>query len=284
MIDTEKRPLLALAGREALYLVPKTANRHGLIAGATGTGKTVTLQVMAETFSDMGVPVFAADIKGDLSGPAEPGGDAESVRKRVSEWGLASRGFCFRSYPVRFWDVFGSSGVPVRAAVSAVGPLLLGRLLELNETQTAVLHMVFAVARDEGLELADLRDLRRALEYVSGNAARYASAYGNISAASAGAVQRGLMLLDAQGAGDFFGEPSLDVEDFIRVEDGRGVINILAADRLVRAPRLYAVSLVWLLNRLFDVLPETGDPDKPKLVFFFDEAHLLFNNAPNGSA
>ncbi|MDR2669343.1 MAG: DUF853 domain-containing protein [Desulfovibrio sp.] len=282
MIDRENRPLLAVeqAGREFLALVPKTANRHGLIAGATGTGKTVTLQSMAETFSDLGVPVFAADVKGDLSGPAEAGGNAESVRRRVREWGLEERGFSFRSYPVQFWDVFGSAGVPVRATVAGMGPLLLGRLLDLNETQTAVLHMVFAVAADEGLELADLKDLRRALEYVSGNAPRYASAYGNITAASAGAVQRGLMLLASQGAEAFFGEPALNVEDFIRTEDGRGILNILAADRLIRAPKLYAVFLVWLLTRLFEVLPETGDPDKPKLVFFFDEAHLLFNDAP----
>ncbi|MDR1947590.1 MAG: DUF853 domain-containing protein [Desulfovibrio sp.] len=280
MIDMEKRPLLALAGKEALYLVPKMANRHGLIAGATGTGKTVTLQVMAEIFSDMGVPVFAADVKGDLSGPAEPGGKLESVKERVSELELAVRGFAFRSYPVRFWDVFGISGVPVRAAVSDMGPLLLGRLLDLNETQTAVLHMVFAVARDEGLELEDLKDLRRALEYVSGNAPRYIAAYGNISAASAGAVQRGLTLLASQGAEAFFGEPALKVEDFIQNEDGRGVINLLIADRLVKSPKLYAVFLVWLLSRLFDVLPEVGDPEKPVLVFFFDEAHLLFNDAP----
>lgn len=263
-----------------LYLLPGMANRHGLVAGATGTGKTVTLQGMAETFSSLGVPVFAADIKGDLSGVAAAGGNKESVDKRVREWGLAKKGFAFQAFPVQFWDVFGASGVPARAAVADMGPLLLGRLLGLNDIQTAVLTLVFKIAKDESLELIDLDDLRTLLEYAGNNAARYAPAYGNISMASIGAIQRGLLGLEHEGATAFFGEPALDMDDLIRTESGKGVINILASERLVNSPGVYAVFLVWIMTRLFERLPEVGDPQKPKLVFFFDEAHLLFTGAP----
>ncbi|MDR1776825.1 MAG: DUF853 domain-containing protein [Desulfovibrio sp.] len=280
MFDVNGRAVIAMSAKGELCLEPKMANRHGLVAGATGTGKTVTLQSMAETFSAMGVPVFAADVKGDLSGVAAAGGGKESVNRRVREWGLADKGFAYRAFPVQFWDLFGVSGIPVRATVADMGPLLLGRLLELNDTQAAVLTLVFKIAKDESLELVDLKDLRALLEYAGNNAARYTSAYGNISMASVGAIQRGLLGLEQQGAADFFGEPSLNTDDLIQTEDGKGVINILAADKLINAPKVYAIFLTWLMSRLFDCLPEVGDPEKPKLVFFFDEAHLLFNDAP----
>ncbi|MDR2508169.1 MAG: DUF853 domain-containing protein [Candidatus Accumulibacter sp.] len=280
MLSKENYPLMAIAGEKELRLVARMANRHGLVAGATGTGKTVTLQTMAETFSAMGVPVFAADIKGDLSGIAAPGGGAASVTRRVREWGLEEKGFLFRAFPTRFWDVFGEAGIPVRATVADMGPLLLSRLLGLNDTQTGVLTLVFAIARDESLELLDIKDLRRLLEYAGNNASRYAASYGAISMASVGAIQRAILGLEHEGAAAFFGEPSLNIDDLIQTEDEKGVVNILAADRLVKSPKVYAVFLVWLMSRLFDVLPEVGDLEKPKLVFFFDEAHLLFNDAP----
>jgi DNA helicase HerA-like ATPase len=281
VLDKEQRALLALSGGgRALYLLPGMANRHGLIAGATGTGKTVTLQSMAEIFSALGVPVFAADIKGDLSGVAAAGGNRESVSKRVREWELAKKGFAFQSFPVQFWDVSGASGIPARATVTDMGPLLLGRLLELNDIQAAVLTLVFKIAKDESLELIDLSDLQKLLEYAGNNAARYAPAYGNISTASIGAIQRGILGLEHEGATTFFGEPALAVDDLLRTESGKGVINILASERLVGSPRVYAAFLVWIMTSLFERLPEIGDPRKPELVFFFDEAHLLFNGAP----
>jgi DNA helicase HerA-like ATPase len=248
LLDEKRRALLALSnGGEELCLLPGMANRHGLIAGATGTGKTVTLQSMAETFSSLSVPVFAADIKGDLSGVAAAGGNKESVRKRVREWGLAKKGFAFQAFPVQFWDVFGASGIPARATVTDMGPLLLGRLLDLNDIQTAVLTLVFKIAKDESLELIDLRDLQKLLEYTGNNAARYAPAYGNISTASIGAIQRGVLGLENEGATAFFGEPALDMDDLIRTESGKGVINILASERLVNSPRVYVFSptLKW---------------------------------------
>ncbi|GHU05041.1 ATP-binding protein [Alphaproteobacteria bacterium] len=282
MYTKDKRAFIALSedGRDELCLTPGMANRHGLITGATGTGKTVTLQTMAETFSAMGVPVFAADVKGDLSGVAGKGGNKESVVRRVEDWRLAKRGFAFQAFPVQFWDVFGEQGAPVRASVADMGPLLLSRLLALNDTQSAVLTLVFKIAKDEGLELVDLKDTQKILEYVGNNAARFTAGYGNISTASVGAIQRGMIALEQEGAERFFGEPALVIDDLIQIDGGRGVINILAADRLVNSPRVYATFLLWLMTKLFETLPEMGDQDRPKLVFFFDEAHLLFNDAP----
>jgi DNA helicase HerA-like ATPase len=280
MYDNKNRALAAISGRQEICLIPGMANRHGLITGATGTGKTVTLQTLAETFSSMGVPVFAADMKGDLSGVAAPGGNKESVQKRVSDYGLQDKGFRFQAFPVQFWDLFGEQGAPVRATIADMGPLLLSRLLALNETQAGVLALVFKLAGDERLELVDLKDLRSCLEYAAANAAKYGIKYGNISAASIGAIQRNLLALEQQGGGAFFGEPALKIKDLLRTEQGKGVINILAADRIMNSPKLYTSFLLWLLSRLFDTLPETGDPEKPVLVFFFDEAHLLFKDAP----
>jgi DNA helicase HerA-like ATPase len=279
VFDSANRAFIAVNDAEDVCLNPKMANRHGLITGATGTGKTVTLQNMAETFSRMGAAVFAADVKGDLSGVAVAGGNKESVVKRVKAYGLDEKGFVFQAFPVQFWDLSGERGAPVRAAIGDMGPLLLGRLLELNDTQSAVLTVVFKIAEDESLELIDLKDLRKVLEYAAANAARYSTAYGNISGASVGAIQRSLVALEQQGAGLFFGEPALDINDLLRTENGRGVINILASDKLMRSPRLYSTFLLWLLDKLFTVLPELGDPERPKLVFFFDEAHMLFDGA-----
>lgn len=280
MFDNEKRAFIAKADDLDITLIPRMANRHGLITGATGTGKTVTLQTLAETFSEMGVPVFAADVKGDLSGVAAKGGNKESVVERVKNYQLAERGFAFQGFPVQFWDVFGEAGVPVRATVGDMGPLLLSRLLSLNETQTAVLTVIFKIASDENIALIDLKDIRKILEYVADNNDKYTATYGNISTASVGAIQRGLVALEHDGAGSFFGEPALNLDDLVQTDGEKGVINILAADRLMNSPRVYTTFLLWLMTRLFDELPEVGDLDKPKLVFFFDEAHLLFSNAP----
>ncbi|MGI8819623.1 MAG: helicase HerA-like domain-containing protein [Chthoniobacterales bacterium] len=267
--------LIAEAGKQPLYLLPKMANRHGLIAGATGTGKTVTLQTLAESFSARGIPVFMADVKGDLAGISQAGGDNPKVLERVKALGLAD--FKAEASPVVFWDVFGENGHPVRATVSEMGPLLLARLLDLNETQAGVLNMVFKIADDNGLLLLDLKDLRAMLQHVADQAADYKTQYGNVSAASAGAIQRNLLALESQGADMFFGEPALDLDDLIQTQNGRGVVNILAAEKLMQqSPKVYATFLLWLLSELFERLPEIGDPEKPKLVFFFDEAHLLF--------
>ena len=272
-------PIL-LARREALRceLLPALANRHGLVTGATGTGKTITLQTLAEGFSRLGVPVFLADVKGDLTGISQPGRIGEKVAKILAERGLEPP--VPQACPVTLWDVFGEQGHPVRATVSDMGPLLLGRMLALNETQQGVLQIVFKIADDHGLLLLDLKDLRAMLQHVGENAKDYTTAYGNISAASVGAIQRGLLTIEAQGGDRFFGEPMLDIADFMQTVDGRGVVNILAADKLMTAPRLYATFLLWLLSELFETLPEVGDLDQPKLVFFFDEAHLLFADAP----
>ena len=272
---------LTIAKRSSdLVLLPRMANRHGLIAGATGTGKTVTLRVMAESFSRIGVPVFMADVKGDLSGMAKPGTANPKIGERVAK--LAIEGFQFSAYPVVFWDLFGEHGHPVRTTISDMGPLLMARLLNLNETQSGVLTMVFKIADDNGMLLLDLKDLRAMLQHVGDNAAQFKTQYGNVSAASVGAIQRGLLGLEEQGADKFFGEPALDLEDLMQTDSqGRGVINILIADKLINAPKLYATFLLWLLSELFERLPEVGDPEKPKLAFFFDEAHLLFNDAPN---
>lgn len=280
MFDNNNRPFVAVNDQTQVCLTPAMANRHGLITGATGTGKTVTLQTLSETFSDMGVPVFAADMKGDLSGVAKPGGNKESVAKRVESYGLKEAGFDFKAFPVRFWDVFGEQGHPIRTTVTAMGPLLLERLLQLNETQGAVLSLVFKIADENNLLLIDLKDLQKMIQYVGDNRAQFTTRYGNISPASIGAIQRSLMRLESEGAHKFFGEPELVITDFIQTEQGKGVINILAADKLMKSPRVYTTFLLWLLDNLYETLPEIGDPDKPKLVFFFDEAHLLFNDMP----
>ncbi len=271
-------PLLIAKSKQPLYLLPKMANRHGLIAGATGTGKTVTLQVMAERFSTIGVPVFMADVKGDLAGISQPGAENPKLSERIKQLGL--KDFAFSGFPVTFWDLFGAQGHPVRATISEMGPLLLARLLNLNETQEGVLALVFKIADDNGWLLLDLKDLRAMAQYVGDNAKQFTTDYGNISAASIGAIQRALLTLESQGADKFFGEPALNLDDLMQTQDGRGIINILAADRLMQSPKLYATFLLWLLAELFERLPEVGDREKPKLVFFFDEAHLLFNDAP----
>jgi DNA helicase HerA-like ATPase len=278
--DTMSDPLyLAKSDNGYPALLPQMANRHGLITGATGTGKTVTLQSMAERLSYAGVPVFMADVKGDLSGAGAAGVVSPKLQKRIDELGLT--GFVPYANPVAFWDVFGQGGIPVRATISDMGPLLLARLLNLNDTQTGVLQLVFKIADDQGLLLLDLKDLRAMIQHVGENAKTFTTEYGNVSAASIGAIQRGLLTLEEQGGDLFFGEPMLDIHDLMKVdENGRGVINILAADKLIHAPALYSTFLLWLLAELFEQLPEAGDLDKPKLVFFFDEAHLLFTDAP----
>ncbi len=270
--------LIAKNAQTTCQVLPGLANRHGLITGATGTGKTVTLQAMAEGFSRIGVPVFMADVKGDLSGISQTGKIGEKMAAVLAERGidLPQPTEC----PTTLWDVFGEQGHPVRATVSDMGPLLLARMLNLNDTQTGVLNLIFKIADDNGLLLLDMKDLRAMLQHVGDNAKQFTTEYGNISAASIGAIQRGLMQVESQGGDKFFGEPMLDIADFMQTVDGKGVINILAADKLLNAPRLYATFLLWMLSELFETLPEIGDPDKPRLVFFFDEAHLLFDEAP----
>ncbi len=266
-------------GDTAQYLVLRYANRHGLIAGATGTGKTVTLQALAEGFSAAGVAVFLADVKGDLSGISQPGAPDSKLRQCAQELGLAD--FTPQACPALFWDLFGAQGHPVRTTISDMGPLLLARMLELNDAQEGVLNIVFKIADDDGLLLLDLKDLRALLQHVAANASTLTTEYGNVSKATVGAIQRQLLVLEQQGAEQFFGEPALDLLDLMRVaRDGRGYVNVLAADKLMRSPKLYATFLLWLLAELFEQLPEAGDLDKPKLVFFFDEAHLLFDGAP----
>ena len=261
------------------FLRPDKANRHGLITGATGTGKTITLQTLAEGFSQIGVPVFMADVKGDLSGLAHPGVLGDKLAKVLAQRQLPTPDFT--AYPTTLWDVFGEQGHPARATISDLGPLLLARMLNLNETQAGVLQLVFKIADDNGLMLLDMKDLRAMCQQVGDNAAQYTTRYGNISAASIGAIQRGLMQIETQGGDRFFGEPMLNIADLMQTDtSGKGVVNILAADKLMQAPRLYATFLLWMLSELFEILPEVGDVDKPKLVFFFDEAHLLFADAP----
>lgn len=259
-----------------LFLVPKMSNRHGLIAGATGTGKTVSLQVLAESFSDLGVPCFMADMKGDLSGIYKAGALTSFIEKRQAEFGVT---FDFQPYPARFFDVYGNEGHPLRVTVREFGVMLFTRVLDLNETQEGVLNAVFCIAEDEKMPLVDLKDLRAMLNYVGQHAKEYQTDYGNISSASIGAIQRGLLSLEEQGGDYFFGEPAFDVEKLIEQEGAKGVINILAADKLYNFPKLYSAFLMWLLNSLYSKLPEVGDMDKPKFIFFFDEAHLLFDDA-----
>ena len=265
------------SGEKEAVLLPGLANRHGLITGATGTGKTVTLQVLAEQFSSIGVPVFMADVKGDLAGMSQAGASSEKFQQRLQTLQLPEPEY--RAFPVIFWDVFGKQGHPLRATVSDLGPLLLSRILMLNDTQEGVLTMVFKIADDQGLLLLDLKDLRAMLQFVGENAKEFTTSYGNVSAASIGAIQRGLLSLEQQGGALFLGEPMLNIDDLLQTEQGRGIIHILAADQLLNSTMLYSTLLLWLLSELFERLPEVGDPEKPKLVFFFDEAHLLFKDA-----
>lgn len=278
MPDTAE-PVPIAKGVQTVYMLPMMASRHGLIAGATGTGKTTTLRVLAENFSSMGVPVFMADIKGDLSGLIKPGGDNSKIIERAAELGLP--GVLPEGYPVTFWDIYGESGIPVRTTISEMGPLLLSRILDLNEIQSDVLTILFKIADDSGLLLLDLKDLKSLARYCSDHAKDLKSQYGNISPSSIGSIQRSLLTLEQQGGDRFFGEPALNVLDFMKSDaSGRGMINVLTADRLMQAPKLYATFLLWLLSELFEKFPEAGDLPKPKLVFFFDEAHLLFQDAP----
>ncbi len=276
MLDNERGLYIAHCANGALSITGKMANRHGLIAGATGTGKTVTLQVMAETFCQAGVPCFMADMKGDLSGISQVGKMSGFIEKRLPEFGIENPQF--QSCPVRFYDVFGEQGHPMRATISQMGPMLLSRLLQLNETQDGVLNIVFRIADDRGLLLIDLKDLRSMLDWVSKHAKEYTTKYGNISVQTIGAIQRALLQLEAQGADKFFGEPSFDIYDLLQTEGGKGVMSVLAADKLMMQPKLYSTFLLWLLSELYSTLPEVGDLPLPKLVFFFDEAHMLFTD------
>jgi len=269
--------LVAKNDKIELRLLPSLANRHGLVTGATGTGKSVTLQTLAQGFSSIGVPVFMADVKGDLSGLAKAGGANAKIADRLKQLKLPSES---AASPVVFWDVYGKNGHPVRATISDMGPLLLGRMLGLNETQEGVLAVVFKIADDDGLLLLDLKDLRAMLQHVGDNAAQFKTQYGNVSSASIGIIQRGLLQLESQGGAQFFGEPMLEIADLMRQQDGKGVVSILAAEQLMNSPKLYSTFLLWMLSELFEHLPEVGDPEQPKLVFFFDEAHLLFDAAP----
>lgn len=270
---------VASDGDAKLCIKSKYANRHGLIAGATGTGKTVTLKVMAESFSDAGVPVFLSDIKGDLSGMCKPGEEKESITKRVVELGMGED-FSFKAYPTVFWDIFGKKGLPLRTTISEFGPMLLAKLLDLNQTQTDILNIIFKIADDEGLLLIDLKDLKSMLNYVSENATDYKAEYGNIAPQSVNAIMRGLVALGDKGGDVFFGEPALDINDWFVTKDGKGMINVLDATTIINDPGIYATFMLWMLAELFEIMPEVGDLDKPKMVFFFDEAHLLFKDTP----
>jgi len=270
---------VASDGDAKLCIKSKYANRHGLIAGATGTGKTVTLKVMAESFSDAGVPVFLSDIKGDLSGMCKPGEEKESITKRVSELGMGED-FSFKAYPTVFWDIFGKKGLPLRTTISEFGPMLLAKLLDLNQIQTDILNIIFKIADDEGLLLIDLKDLKSMLNYVSENAADYKAEYGNIAPQSVNAIMRGLVALGDKGGDVFFGEPALDINDWFVTKDGKGMINIMDATTIINDPGIYSTFMLWMLAELFETMPEVGDLDKPKMVFFFDEAHLLFKDTP----
>ena len=275
----EDRKIWIAKSDKRLYLLPAMANRHGLIAGATGTGKTITMKVLAESFSDMGVPVFFSDVKGDLSGMCRPGKDTTDMQSRIARFGID--GFSYKDYPTRFWDIWGENGHPVRITVSDMGPMLLARLLGLTDVQAGVLNIVFKVADENGLLLLDLKDLRAMLKYVGDNRVEFTTAYGNVSAASIGAIQRALLAFEDDGGELLFGEPALDITDWMRTDiDGRGYINILSSQRLIQSPTTYATFLLWLMTELFERLPEVGDLQKPRMVFFFDEAHLLFSDAP----
>lgn len=272
---------MASAGEKRIALLPKMANRHGLIAGATGTGKTVTLKVMAESFSDCGVPVFLADVKGDLSGLCEPGTDNADMQERLGAFGLPEAGFRYRSYPVCFWDILGKSGIPLRTTISEMGPTLLARLMDLNPTQSDILRIVFRIADDDGLLLIDTKDLRSMLRYVYENSGEYSAKYGNLAKQSISAIIRAVTALEDAGGRQFFGEPALNIRDWFAADtDGRGMINLLDCRSLIHAPVMYSTFLLWMLSELLETLPEVGDMEKPRMVFFFDEAHLLFKNTP----
>lgn len=276
---SEQKVWIAQSENGNCFLLPKMANRHGLIAGATGTGKTITMKVLAESFSDMGVPVFFSDVKGDLSGMCCPGVDSADMQERIARFGIEN--FTYKAYPTRFWDIFGEKGHPVRVTVSDMGPMLLSRLFGLTDVQSGVLSIVFKVADDNGLLLLDLKDLRAMLQYVGDNRAEFTTMYGNVSTASIGAIQRALLAFEDEGGNDIFGEPALDIRDWMRTDfDGRGFINILNSVRLIQSPTVYATFLLWLLTELFEKLPEVGDLEKPRMIFFFDEAHMLFTDAP----
>jgi len=275
----ENKIFVGKSGEEKVYIYPKMANRHGLIAGATGTGKTVTLKVLAESFSDCGVPVFLADVKGDLAGMCKPGTD--SVKDRVEDMGLSEAGFDLRAYPTNFWDVYGEKGMPLRTTISEMGPLLLSRILDLNDTQSDILTIIFKIADDENLLLIDTKDLRAMLQYVGENAKELSLTYGNISKQSLGAIIRAVIALESEGAEYFFGEPALNITDWLCTDcNGKGMIQVLDCQKLINNPTMYATFLLWMISELFETLPEAGDRDKPKMVFFFDEAHLLFDTAP----
>ncbi len=281
MKDNQNQAYIAQSKDKELFILPQMANRHGLIAGATGTGKTVSLQNLAETFSQLGIPVFMTDIKGDLSGISKPGGENKKVSERIDDFKLTDKGFQYQGFPVCFWDVFGEMGHPLRTTISEMGPLLLSRLLNLNDTQSGVLSLIFKIADDNGLLLIDMKDIREMAKFVGENRNQFTTEYGNISAASVGAIQRVLLQIQEQGGDKFFGEPAFDIQDLLQTDStGKGMVHILAADKLMNSPRVYSTLLLWLLSELFERLPEVGDLDKPKLVFFFDEAHLLFNEAP----
>ena len=278
MYDSKNGLWIAQSSEGPVSIIGKMANRHGLVAGATGTGKTVTLQVLAETFCQAGVPCFMADMKGDLSGISQPGRLSGFIEKRMAEFGIEAPRF--QSCPVRFYDVFGQQGHPLRCTVSQMGPQLLSRVLGLNDTQEGVLNIVFRIADERGLLLLDIKDLRSMLNYVQAHASEYSSVYGNIASASVGAIQRSILTLENEGADQFFGDPSFDIQDLLACEGGKGVMSVLAADRLMMKPKLYSTFLLWLLSELYSTLPEVGDMDLPKLVFFFDEAHMLFDDTP----
>jgi DNA helicase HerA-like ATPase len=276
----DSKVLLGKSGEEEIFIYPRMANRHGMIAGATGTGKTVTLKVMAESFSKLGVPVFLADVKGDLVPLVKCGEENENVSSRVEKMGLKEAGFAFDSFPVNIWDVYGEKGMPLRTTISEIGPLLLARIMGLNDTQTDILHIVFKIADDEGLLLIDTKDLKAMIQYVGDNKEKYSQAYGNIAAASLNAITRGIVTLEGEGADKFFGEPALSIADFLCTDNrGRGMIQLLDCQKLILKPKMYSTFLLWLMSELFENLPEVGDCDRPKMVFFFDEAHMLFDSA-----
>ena len=273
--------ILCAVGETPLELLPRMSNRHGVIAGATGTGKTVTMKVLAEGFSEIGVPVFFSDVKGDLTGTCLPGKAGSAIAARLETLGIPEESFHFQGYPVRFWDIFGTDGCPIRVTVSGLGPVLLARMLDLTEVQTGCLSVVFRIADEHGLLLLDLKDLRAMISYVAENRKEFSTEYGLVTTASLNAVQRALLTFEEEGGGELLGEPAFDIRDWIRTDtDGRGFINILSSGRLIRSPRVYAAFLMWLVSELYEKLPEIGDPEKPRMVFFFDEAHLLFEGAP----
>ena len=278
---TENKILIGKSEEEKVFIYPKMANRHGMIAGATGTGKTITLKVLAESFSDCGVPVFLADVKGDLAGMCLDGEDSENIRSRVEKLGLSGLGFSLKKYPVNFFDIYGEKGMPLRTTVSEMGPLLLSLILDLNDTQSDILTVIFKIADDQDLLLIDTKDLKAMLQYVGENAKELSLTYGNISKQSLGAIIRAIIALEAEGAEFFFGEPALDIRDWLSTDNmGRGKIQILDCQKLINRPAMYATFLLWMMSELFETLPETGDAEKPKMVFFFDEAHMLFDTAP----